>query len=390
LLVLAGAASLYAFGFHGVGRTGSIFQHDLHHWYVSGRAWRAGLDPYKLENYLAVARTIPGIDYEWIKLGFSYPPHFAAFSLLISAPATLEGAIALMLLLQLASIAVVASCCVRMLEREKGGGADASARWVVPALVIGNPFTTHVVWTGQTALVAFACLLGCWQLRRRRGWEWLAGLLLAAATMKPQVGALPVLWIALERNWRVLLAAVAGGLLFMIVPLVQVGPATLVVEWLDALRVYTNGENPVSFYGHPNVFGFRSLLVAAKLPAPTLAPVAIGLVWVAWTARRYFSDLDVLAIVMTIASLFVYVHDYDLALLAPVFAALWAASRSSDARTVGVGVALALLFAPQRFLRGNVPEVLVHWREVVLLAAAVWLVATRLRGPSRTESVALA
>jgi hypothetical protein len=119
--------------------------------------------------------------------------------------------------------------------------------------------------------------------------------------------------------------------------------------------------------------------------APSLAAIALLSTIGVWAARRALSDLDALGLVLAISALFVYVHDYDLAMLAPFYAALWTSARRSDLRTAAVSLAFAMLFFPQRALRGRVPPGVLHWRELVLLGAVGWFCASRFKQTPRAQ-----
>jgi hypothetical protein len=385
-LLLVALVALISFGLAGVGRSGPS-NLDANFFVAAGTAWRQGLNPYDRSTFERVSRSIPALE-EVRDLvgrgapdirGFSYPPNIALLSIALSIVP--RSAVALVVtLVNLIATAGIAIFTLRLSRRDEDSSLDESSRWVVPALVLGNSFTTHVLWIGQTTLFATACLVAGWSYRsipRRRA---LAGFLFALAAIKPQVAILPLVWLLLERDWRLWFAIAASTLLLVSVPLVQLGPVVLTRDWLDSLTLYDSLgslQGDVNSAGFQNMFGIRHLLVASGVDTPSLAAIALLATVGVWAVRRALSDLDVLGLVLAISALFVYVHDYDLAMLAPFYAALWTSSRGSDLKTAVVSLAFAMLFFPQRVLRGRVPSGVLHWRELVLLAAVGWFCASR-------------
>jgi hypothetical protein len=389
-LLAASLAALLSFGVAGVGRFGPS-NLDANFFIAAGTAWRQGLNPYDLSTFQKVSRSIPALE-EVRDLvgraapdirGFSYPPNIAPLCIVLSMLPRRE-AVVLATLVNLIAIAAIATFTLRLVRRDDHASEDDSSRWVVPALVVGNSFTTHVLWIGQTTLFATACLVAGWSYRNVPGRRALGGVLLAVSAIKPQVAVLPLVWILLERDWRVCVAIAAGSVLLVSVPLLQLGPVALTRDWLNSLTLYNSlgsSQGDVNSLGFQNMFGVRHLLVASGVEAPTLVPIALLATLGLWFARRALSDLDVLGLVLAISALFVYAHDYDLAMLAPFYAALWTGARRSDFKTAFVALALVMLFFPQRVLRGRMPPGALHWRELVLLGAVGWFLAVRFKRP---------
>jgi hypothetical protein len=388
LALALAVGALLAFGVRGVGRTGPS-NLDANFLIVAGVAWRSGLNPYDPKVYGAVSRSIPaveavreltGVGAPAVR-GFSYPPTIAPLCLALSwVPPLAAGLV--VTLLNLAAAVALAVCTRRLALREVSGLPAGAEGWIVPAIALASPFVAHVTWIGQTTLFAAAFLAAGWGVRATPGREAIGGILLACSAIKPQVALLPLLWVVLEHDWRVLAALAAAGVALVSVPLLQLGPVELTRSWLDSLTLYqslgaTAGD--VNAIGFQNMFGLRHLLAASGLDCPSLTPVALVALGALWLWRRWFSDLEILGLLLAASALLVYAHDYDLAMLAPFLAALWVRARTSEAATAAVAVVLALLFFPQRLLRGAVSAGALHWRELVLCAAVVGLVALAAR-----------
>lgn len=333
------------------------------------------------------AVTVPGVYPPHLaKSGFAYMPQVLPLCVLLSA-LPLRGATVLMTVLNLASVAVISLVCTRLAARltpTPTGAAQPASRtpWIfVAAVVLGSPFTSHTFWLGQTSLLTTASVLAAWYLMRQGREAW-AGVLLAFASSKIQLALLPLLWLGLERRARLLLAA-AAAMIFMIAwPLwVSGGPVALAGDWLHAVNVYRSGPYNSATFRH--TFSLESLLTAAGIPAASLVPVAAVSFLLWWRRRHDLTDLSILGALAAIGVLFVHAHDYDLVGLTPLFAALWMAAAGHGKARLVLLASLALVFLPNRALRGlDLPDWL-RWREAVVLAQLAWLWWLSSRTPRR-------
>jgi|GEM_PF-518607 len=374
--------ALLAFGIVGIGRDGGYWLRsnlDMHYQYGAGTCWWKGGNPYDVKSLVSANEGVAGIDHARLHYGFAYPPQDALLCMLL-ALLPLRGATVLMTALNAISAAGLAWLATRASPGLPGERASAlrDARPFLFAVLLGNPFTTHVLWLGQTTLLAVACLVAGWSLRRRA--PFVAGALLGVATLKPQIALLPVVWITLERSWKVLAAVVVTVAVLAAYPVWLQGPVTLLHDWLAAMKLYESEAHNV--VGFQNIFGFQSLAVAAGLRCPPLAPLALGALAALFAYRRTIPAEDVLGLLLGASFLFVYAHDYDLCALAPLYVGAWThASRRTGDGALVLG-AFGLLFVPQRLLRGVLPAVFLHWRELVVLALVLFIVADALRRQS--------
>jgi glycosyl transferase family 87 len=366
--VLAGALALVVLiGALGVGSRQPT-NLDMHFLYAAGLTWMHGMSPYTLAEYRETTRSYPAID-KRVRIGFAYPPHIAAFCVFL-ALMPLSLAQAVMTGLNLAALWII--CYLAFLLSSNGADEDdTSDKWMIAAVVAGNPFSLYVIYSGQTTLVVTACLLGAWWLGRDGRHPVLGGFVLALASMKPQVAALPVVWLLLEQRYQLRLAFTGTVIALVAAPIALSGRAHMVAGWLAAMGRYSSG--PYQSVGSDHVFGIASLLMSAEMTAYPAAILVVPAVAILWSVRKRLLASEVLGALVGLGLLFLYSHDYDLAALAPLYAAIWVRTRERTSYALVGLLACLLLFVPQRALRGHVSPPIMHWREVVLAISLFWL-----------------
>jgi hypothetical protein len=179
--------------------------------------WLAGGDPYG--PYPTPNGTLFEAGY------YAYPPP----SLLLAAPLTLLPWWLSGLLVQ--AVAIVA--LERWVRRDTG-------RSVLPWLLLWPPLIQGLL-IGQTTLIALAALLHA-ELAFRERRDRAAGLLLALALLKPQVGLLAVACLLLmalrARRWRFLAGCAGASAVLWGGAAVVLGPA-IYAQWLAGLQAYS-------------------------------------------------------------------------------------------------------------------------------------------------------
>ncbi|MFP4006592.1 MAG: glycosyltransferase family 87 protein [Spirulinaceae cyanobacterium] len=369
----AACLALLCFGIIGIGRDGGLFQSgsDMKFMYVAGQTWLQGLNAYDPQIASPISENSIAIAAE--RYDFAYPPQIAPLSLFLGL-FPLAVARWLMVGLNLIAVSALAYLCVRWVahpETANLGLKTSGYRWFIPALVIGNPFTAHIFWMGQSSLIALAAIMGGWYLMRRDR-PILAGILITISTIKPQLSLLIVVWLLLNRRWRVLGSAAITGLIFCAVPMFISGPIQVWFNWFDAIAIYKS--QPFNRLGFHHMFGLQNVLAILELPAPNLLPLAIGLTLAIWWYRRKFISDDLLGILITTALLFGFAHDYDLVALVPLIPVFWLhLHRRPKSQIIGM-VLLAGLFFPQRFLRPLVIDLLLQFRVLIVAILGIWLV----------------
>ena len=300
--------AMIAFGLLGIGRGGEAFA-DVRYWYVAAKAWLAGLNPYD-HNVFQTLATESGLG---DLMPFAYPPQSFAIGIYLAA-FPFKIAQLVWTITNVIAVILLSFFGVQLLKsRETNTEVECSrlARWIIPAIIIGNPFTAHVLWTGQTAMVICVVLIGSWQLAYN-GKPLLSGVLLGFASIKPQLSVLVILWLFLEGQWRTLLTAGISMLAFSAVPILVVSPSKILSEWGNAMKAYQ--LDPAIASGLSYNTNLKSLLNGLGLNLPPLSLlffmlVAIAITFVIWRMWRggKLHRNDILGILLGLSLLLFFV-----------------------------------------------------------------------------------
>jgi Glycosyltransferase family 87 len=374
-LVVA-VAGLLAFGVFGVARGSNMHFADVRYFWLAGVLAADGISPYDHAAFTAAARLHglgPEIDV------FAYPPHSLLWCMLVSL-LPIEVLRWGWALVNIAILAVTAWAMALRYEHRIGprrhAQPSAAALWIA-AIVIGNPFAAHLIWTAQTGLMVVACLLLAWHLHQRQHWLW-AGVLMGLATFKPHLSLLVLAWFAVTGSWRVVAVAIATAAVTLLFALLQVGPG-VVVQWLDASWAYEK-----QFIGSLSYnTNLKSLLMGLGLALPsafTAWMLALSLAGVALLARqdrrRPIAAHDVQAVLLVSSLFWVQGRDYDLAVLAPLVPMwFWHARHHRALRWAGMA-ALLLLCIPHRGLAASALPLLPYYRIVILGMLWLWAITS--------------
>ncbi len=361
-----GALALLCFGVLGVGRGQSTFGFDLDVLWGAGRAWLHGFDAYDPAPVGWAAPVGP----------FAYPPQIAPLCLLL-ALVPMRAAPWLGLALNLFSLAAVDRSCQQIYRGTAAQGRPTSTRegephnWWLTAVIVGNPFTAHVIFMGQTSLIAVAAVLAAWRCVAE-GRYVAAGVLACVASVKPQISILILLWFLLERRVLVLAVFAAAVGVAAIVPAIVTGPLKLLPTWLRATRSYSgNFTNSVTFQHR---FGVDSFIDAAGVHVFTFAWVGLLVVAALWIKRERFDRGEIVALLLATSVVFIYAHDYDVVALLPFVAAYASLGRDFKPALIGGAALLLLMSVPQRLLSTLDSPLINQFRVPVVLAAlALWL-----------------
>jgi hypothetical protein len=254
------------------------------------------------------------------------------------------------------------------LQRHAGGGRR---KWVLTALIIANPFTLNVVHMGQTSLLVLAGLLVAVDAAQRRR-DVLAGMALAVATLKPQFAIFLLVWFALGGRWRIVASCAAVLVAAIALPMVLTGDTAVLADWASALLRYR--DDPINDVGAINVFGMANFLHEFGLVLPHGELWAAALAGGLWLVRKNYDDDVLLGLLSATSALLLYAHDYDLVVLLPLLPSLWRWQARQPERTWAGTAGLALLFVPQRLVRGFGSHALEQFRVPVVVALIAWWV----------------
>lgn len=370
--------SVIAFGIIGIERA-DFGQFDMRPLYAAGRCLTLGLNPYNPAFLRSCSLNWPDLEVSAyasslqsapLAIGLSYLPYYWAESAMI--------------FLNLISALTLAVLCALPAKFNAGlgvAGRAPEARWLIPALVLGNPFTAHVVWMGQTTLIATACLTAGW-IFAHRDRPWSGGCLIAIGAIKPQIAILVILWLFLERRWKLLATACGFGSLFILPTIFVIGPISAFTEWLAAISRYQS--SPFNSLGFIHLFGLQNFLYSIGVSLPSLVPLGLAATILLWWFRDQFVAGDILPIIMGLTLIFSFSHDYDIVALIPLIPAFWRHLRGRVAAACFATVLMIALFLPQRLLRSpHIPEfvlnhlnesILTQYRVLVVIALAFWLI----------------
>ena len=389
LMALAIAvAGLLAFGVFGVARGSNMHFADVRYFWLAGLLTADGVSPYDHAAFTAAAVQHglgPTIDV------FAYPPHILLMCTLLS----LLPVEVLRWGWTLVNVGILAAAAWAMALRfehrivpRREPRPSAAALWIA-AIVIGNPFAAHVIWTAQTGLMVLACLLLAWHFEQRGRWL-LAGLLMGLATFKPHLSLLVLVWFLMTGSWRVVAVATATCALLLLFAVIQLG-GDVVAQWLGASWAYEK-----QFIGSLSYnSNLKSLLLGVGLTLPsafTAWMLALAMAGVALLAQlhrsRPMAAHDVQAVLLVTSLFWVQGRDYDIAVLAPLVPVwFWYARNAPSLRWAGVA-ALLLLCVPHRGLAASGLPLLPYYRIAILGALWLWAVMSvlpmRLRGARST------
>ena len=366
--------AMIAFGLLGIGRDGEAFA-DVRYWYLSAKAWLAGLNPYDYDIFKTLAQESGLGDL----IPFAYPPQSFAIGIYLAA-FPFKIAQLLWTITNVIAVILLSFFGVRLLRsRETAKEVEYSrlARWLIPAIIVGNPFTAHVLWTGQTVMVICIALIGSWQLAYHGKSLW-SGVLLGFASIKPQLSILIIFWLFLEGQWLTLVTAGICMLVFSAVPLLVIGPIQIISDWSNAMKAYQ--LDPAIASGLSYNTNLKSLLngLGLNLPPSSLLffmLVAIAITFAVWKMWRggQLDRSDILGILLGLSLLLFFGRDYDIVVLVPILSAMWWHVRNHPRSQLVSFVLMTTLFIPHRLMEKIGVPFLLYWRIVILMVLVIWL-----------------
>jgi Glycosyltransferase family 87 len=372
---------LFAFGVAGLGRGSNVHFADVRYFFVAGKLTTEGVSPYDVAAFQAAAlRYGVGTDIDL----FAYPPHSLALCVLLSW-LPIETARWAWALVNLGILVATAWAMGLRYEHRLGArrhSAPSTAALWIAAIIIGNPFAAHLIWTAQTGFIVLSCLLLAWHFEKRGRWV-LGGVLLGLATLKPHLSLLFFAWFLLTGSFRMVAVAVATVGLLLLFAFTQIGTEVM-AQWLGAAWAYEN-----QFIGSLSYnSNLKSLLLGIGMALPagfTALMFALALSGVAVLVRvhhrRPIAPHDVQAVLLTTSLFLVQGRDYDMAVLAPLVPMLFWYARGHR-WAIGVGLAaLLLLCIPHRGLAQSGLPLLPYYRIVILGLFWLWAVVSLLARP---------
>lgn len=366
-----GLLALWVFGIQGIGRASGYWEGagvDMQYLFSAGRDWLQGVTPHDPEGFVARASERHGREL----LTFAYPPHAAPLCVAL-ALLSWPQAMVLMSALNVLGMLVLAWTTHQL---TKDGETDSLPAWLLfflAAAIVGNPFASHVLWMGQTSILA-GCAIALAVLFRQRGQWLLAGIALAVAAMKPQLALAPLLYFVFARQWKILQVAGAAVIVFAMLPMLVSGPFGTYREWLAAMDAYR--ADWAMALGFRHVFGISSTLHEAGLGwgLPPWTPALVAPLLALRPAG--FRPIDTIALLLGSTWLLGYSHDYDLACVGLLLASAATSTENRRVQLLVVGLALVLFF-PQRIFQQADLSLAARSRELALLGMTGIVVCLR-------------
>lgn len=345
-IILMAILALVLFGILGVGR-GGIFAVDMRYLYVAGEMWERMLSPYDAAGFKVAMKTIADID----SISYAYPPISAPLARLLSS-GSLAFADILITALNIVSLGALSYYVLRAPPEAPTRASTASAQAqhllrpaIALALLVGNPFTAHVFWMGQTTLIAAALVVAAWLLAHRNH-DLVAGILLGLSAFKPQLALLFGIWFLLDRRWLLLIAAAVSALLASVPAMLATGAVQSWTSWLSALSDYQGAGYNVAGFKH--VFGLQSLAADLGWRLPSLLPLAVVAIAMLYFQRARYAIIWLAGPIFAIGALFIYAHDYDLLTIFLMALPLVNAARGRIGVYLVLAAFAAFLLFPQR------------------------------------------
>ncbi len=303
---------------------------------------------------------------------FAYPPHAASLMAIYgfmpeSVALTLHTAVNIFSIIVIACLLNLWFFKIREFSRinlAQGAGL---------ALFIGNPFMAHIVFEGQIALPAAACVFLSWHYLKLHRWVW-AGVFLGCATIKPQIAILYIVWLLFSFQFRVLTIGALTALLLSIPAFIVFGPIDSYLFWFESLAFYkTVGANiPGSFH----VVGFESLFAALGVEGTggifkvmSVLSLAIIFYW-----QKHIPDALLVQLLLVLSFTFIFGHDTGYAVVVGIFSMLLTLvmARGFSWRLIPAIAVILVFFFPQRFLR-EIPLPILHHTRTLILPIACWM-----------------
>jgi hypothetical protein len=357
---------------------------DFPYFYATGKCLWQGLDPYDPAAYGPVYQALAGTTVE----DRSYYPPTAWPLLALLGRLEPRQAMFALAALNLAGALLIAWLTMLLVTRAEAVSPASGApltRWLLPTVVLVSPAVSQLVFLGQVTLPAVALIMAGW-FAYRQGRDLWAGLFFGLASYKPQFLPLFLLWLLLERRWRILAVTTAVALLLATPWLVEFGPWRSVSEWFTTLNHY--------HLSNWLVMGLPSVLVAAGLPP--ISPLVLLLfgallVVLLWTIRQRLAPDAIVGLIAAIHLLFLYGKYVESVLSFFIVAGLWLLVGWRRASWPFLLAGLLITWIPTRLFLDATHPALNHpsWNHVKMAgymagSVALFVLALRPRSESRS------
>jgi hypothetical protein len=351
---------------------------DITQIYIPSRAWVMGKNPYDPDTFIGLYREATNVVVGRVSFR-SHSPHPLTTLVVFSPIASLPWPVARVLWLMLMSAIILP---VILLLGSLLGTNNSIGKFELAAATLAlAPLQTGIA-VGNVSVMAIAlCAIAFWASMNEK--EGLAGTLIAVAgCLKPQIGALFLLYYLLRKRWRIAGIAIAVGSAVFTLGIARLEFAGI-VWWRDFWRNAALMEhNRLMDYADADSIRFTMINLQVALyelvPSSRFAnagAILVGLgFWGRWTysvmrtaAKR--SELLMASAFLTIGLLPSYHRNYDALLL--IFPLCW--TLSSEALAYRRHRVLALLLMAPFLIPGPMLlQSLVDKGIVSRTAASTW------------------
>jgi hypothetical protein len=297
---------------------------DFRFVYVAGVNWLHGISPYDFEAWVHSWRGVP---HDFLAGSptqpFVYPPHWAILAVPLGA---LPWAWATRLwdALSVAAFVAIIVLCGSML----GLGRRCWSRpglWLLVAAATFSGVVRYALWESQMSLLPTLGVVGAVSAWRRGSRPALAAFSFVAA-LKPQIAALPLLFLLLNGGHAGVLRGAVWAAVVSIAALAPVGLAEFPEQFHRCLRLHlAAGFNQRDNFTSVSVLWAHARAAEAMFwVSPALALGAVGtLTWWRRSGGALAAVVDdplcLLSLLASLSAALVPLHQYDLVLYTPVF-----------------------------------------------------------------------
>lgn len=381
----AGILSFVAVTWFGVGKVAVSWACDFAWYFAGGRCFLTGSNMYAIECVGPMVTKVHGYS---ALAGLSYPPHFGPIAALVALLPIFYAKYVFFIANILASLAIVlilSNTVTRVFkDREQ---EMLSHKWAL-LLVMGSSGLWAAVWIGQIAVFIAVCL---WVAFRELelGHDFMAAILLALASVKPQMAALVFLWLLLHGQFKTLFfASVVAGLLSLYT-FTQMGVMPAIDGWLKGVTTYQN--YPVNQLGNDTIMGLPSFLALIGIEIPLWIAMLFGAaIILALRIKSSVPPFSPMALsTILLVQMMIFSRFYDMILIAPVFALFWPSNRSDATKLIIFLGAIAIYCFPQQLVVKALPFAAAgHFRTLLLVALLIAFVRQMLLGFERFDDQA--
>jgi hypothetical protein len=291
---------------------------------AAGRTWLKGLSPYDFERWNAEWVAIrPRDTHVAQRMPFMYPPHWGPIAVLFGA---LPWPVASRLwdVTSVLAFGGIVALSISLLGLGFREAVQRPIVWVMVAFAAFDPALHYTLWQSQLTVPPTLGIVGAFwaHSRRRPGWLVLFALL---ATLKPQLGFLPLFYLLLNGAHLELLIAGAIAVLVGVVSMLPSGLGRVASDVAHCYQLHMQVEfnSPTQFFNLPSLVA-QNAPHAFMASGPIVASILVlGASYLrrarpAWAHGRLHEPFAPLALVAAIAAAFMPLHGYDLVILAPL------------------------------------------------------------------------